>query len=91
MHFFICGGEDISRPVASVCMIFSGRVNYTIMHIMTWAFVLHFQLKRKYFHFCSSNLLQIWVFSYKFYWEATVGNIGKSPCHCMYIGMINKS
>ena len=36
MHFFIYGGEDISKTVASVCMIISGKVNYTNMHTMTW-------------------------------------------------------
>ena len=48
---FFYGGEDISRTVASVCMVFSGKVDYTIMHIMTCAFVLHSSKKGNIFIF----------------------------------------
>ena len=64
MCFFRYGGEDISKTVASICMIFSGKMNYTNMH-MTWGFVLHFSQKG-YLHFCPSNLLKIWVFLINF-------------------------
>ena len=33
-HFFIYGGEDISKTVAPICMIVSGKMNYTNMHTM---------------------------------------------------------
>ena len=64
-HFFIYGGEDISKNVAPVCIIFSGK-----KELYQYAI---FPSKTKYLYVCLSNLLQIGVFVTKCYrkhdWE----------------------
>ena len=48
---FTYGDEDISKTVATICVIFSGKINYTNMNTMSLGFVPHFSLKGNIFIF----------------------------------------
>ena len=45
------GDEDISKSVATICVIFSGKINYTNMNTMSLGFVPHFSQKGNIFIF----------------------------------------
>ena len=64
-----CFSQNHFSYMPPICMIISGKLNYTNMHTMS---------KKEIFIFCLSNLLQIEEFIKK-YWEVMIGNIAKSP------------